>query len=75
MGRAVIFKVADHRSAYDIVYQRSVLKDSGISILDVLSEREEQQHRALVPRFHEAREKGLKAQFYRHRLKIEGKWV
>jgi hypothetical protein len=74
-GPSVYFRVADHSSAYDITHQRFKLKGTGISIFEVLSEREEQLYRALVPRFREAMDKGQKAQFYRHRLKIDGKWV
>jgi hypothetical protein len=74
-GSLVFFKVADHVSAYDIVHKRSALKGTGISIFEVLSDREDQLYQVLVPRFWEAMEKGQKPQFYRHRLKIDGKWV
>ena len=74
-GSSIFFQVADHTAAYDIVHSRYRLKGTGITIFEVLSEREEQQHSALMPRFLEAVAKGQKAQFYRHRLKIDGKWV
>ena len=74
-GSLVFFKVADHVSAYDIVHKRSALKGTGISIFEVLSDREDQLYQVLVPRFWEAMDKGQKPQFYRHRLKIDGKWV
>jgi hypothetical protein len=74
-GPSVYFKVENHTSAYDMVHKRSALKGTGISIFEVLSKREEQLYQALIPRFREAKEKGQKAQFYRHRLKIDGEWV
>ena len=45
------------------------------SSIEKVTDREEQQRTALQPRFDEAVAEGKRAQFYRHRLKIDGKWV
>ena len=74
-GPSIFFQVYDHSAAYDVVFKRYKLKGTGITIFDVLSASGEKQHAALMPRYLEALAQGQRAQFYRHRLKIDGKWV
>jgi len=74
-GSAIFFRVQTHESADKVVRNRCRLKGTGFTIFDVLSPREEQQHSTLMPRFKEAVAEGKRAQFSRHRLKVDGQWV
>jgi hypothetical protein len=74
-GSAIFFRMQDHCSADWLVRDRCRLKGTGFTIFDVLSSWEEQQHTSLRPLFKEAVAAGQRAQFSRHRLKIDGKWV
>jgi hypothetical protein len=74
-GRAIFFRVEDTLAAYWVVRQRCCLKGTGITILDVLTSREATQHSALRPRYDAALAAGLRAQFTRGRLKVDGEWV
>jgi hypothetical protein len=71
----VFFTVQSHIAADRIVRNRCHLKGTGITILDVLSAREQQLHDSHLPRFEEAIAKGERAQFTRGHLKINGEWV
>ena len=71
----IIVTVQSHYIADLFVRRRCSLKGTGFALFNVLSDREEQQRTALQPRFDEAVAEGKRAQFYRHRLKIDGKWV
>jgi hypothetical protein len=72
---ALVFRVEDTLAAYWVVRQRCCLKGTGITILDVLTSREATQHSALRPRYDAALAAGLRAQFTRGRLKVDGEWV
>jgi hypothetical protein len=62
--------------AADIVHSRHLLKDTGYTLHDVLTEVEQAAHDRLWPRFIEARaQPGHKAQFNRARLFVDGKEV
>ena len=74
-GSSIFFTVQSHIAADRIVRNRCHLKESGITILDVLSARDQQRHDALVPLFEDAIAKGQRAQFTRGNLKIDGQWV
>ena len=74
-GSAIFFRVRSHFKADQVVRRRCCLKGTGFTIFDVFSAREEQQHSTLMPRFYEAVAEGKRAQFSRHRLKIDGQWV
>jgi hypothetical protein len=74
-GSAIFFRMIGHCSADRVVRTRCRLKGTGFTIFDVLSSWEEQQHTSLKPLFEEAVAAGKRAQFSRHRLKIDGKWV
>ena len=59
-----------------MVKNRCLLKGTGCSLFDVLTKEEKVAHDRLWPRFMEARSKaGVKAQFSRARLFVDGKEV
>ena len=71
----ILFTVNWKFQADAIVEERHLLKGTGITIYDVLSPEEQERHRALWPRFLEARRQGKKAQFNRARLVVDGNRV
>jgi hypothetical protein len=68
--------VGSLREAEDIVRNRHLLKGSGYTLHDVLTEVERAAHDLLWPRFIEARaQQGHTAQFNRARLFVDGQEV
>ena len=74
-GGSIFFVVPSHAAAEDIVWTRSCLKGTGFAIFDVLTIEEQQQKDVLWPLYQRAIREGKKAQFFRGRLRVEGKWV
>ncbi|KAG1655903.1 hypothetical protein FOA52_009845 [Chlamydomonas sp. UWO 241] len=70
----VLFTVASDAVADTIVRSRRNLRDvdPSAAVFDVLSDREEAQHRALWPAFLAAKAAGKRAQFHRARLVVDG---
>jgi hypothetical protein len=73
----VLFTVASDAMAETIVRGRCKLRDvdPSTAVFDVLSDREEAQHRALWPAFLAAKVAGKRAQFHRARLVVDGERV
>ncbi|KAG1681025.1 hypothetical protein FOA52_009985 [Chlamydomonas sp. UWO 241] len=73
----VLFTVASDAVADTVVRSRRNLRDvdPSAAVFDVLSDREEAQHRALWPAFLAAKAAGKRAQFHRARLVVDGEWV
>ncbi|KAG1665412.1 hypothetical protein FOA52_005754 [Chlamydomonas sp. UWO 241] len=70
----VLFTVASDAVADTVVRSRRNLRDvdPSAAVFDVLSDREEAQHRALWPAFLAAKAAGKRAQFHRARLVVDG---
>ncbi|KAG1657559.1 hypothetical protein FOA52_006759 [Chlamydomonas sp. UWO 241] len=70
----VLFTVASDAVADTVVRSRRNLRDvdPSAAVFDVLSDREEAQHRALWPAFLAAKAVGKRAQFHRARLVVDG---
>ncbi|KAG1660242.1 hypothetical protein FOA52_007639 [Chlamydomonas sp. UWO 241] len=70
----VLFTVASDAVADTVVRSRRNLcgVDPSAAVFDVLSDREEAQHRALWPAFFAAKAAGKRAQFHRARLVVDG---
>ncbi|KAG1670967.1 hypothetical protein FOA52_011402 [Chlamydomonas sp. UWO 241] len=73
----VLFTVASDAVADTVVRSRRNLRDvdPSAAVFDVLSDREEAQHRALWPAFLAAKAAGKRAQFHRARLVVDGERV
>ncbi|KAG1678794.1 hypothetical protein FOA52_012834 [Chlamydomonas sp. UWO 241] len=73
----VLFTVASDAVADTVVRSRRNLRDVDptATVFDVLSDREEAQHRALWPAFLAAKAAGKRAQFHRARLVVDGERV
>jgi hypothetical protein len=74
----VLFTVTSDAVADTVVRWRHDLRlcvDPSASVFDVLSDREEAQHRALWPAFLAAKVAGKRAQFHRARLVVDGERV
>ncbi|KAG1660386.1 hypothetical protein FOA52_007291 [Chlamydomonas sp. UWO 241] len=73
----VLFTVASDAVADTVVRSRRNLRDvdPSAAVFDVLSDREEAQHRALWPAFLAAKATGKRAQFHRARLVVDGERV
>ncbi|KAG1661982.1 hypothetical protein FOA52_007154 [Chlamydomonas sp. UWO 241] len=74
---SVLFTVASDAVADTVVRSRRNLRDvdPSAAVFDVLSDREEAQHRALWPAFLAAKAAGKRAQFHRARLVVDGERV
>ncbi|KAG1673549.1 hypothetical protein FOA52_003849 [Chlamydomonas sp. UWO 241] len=73
----VLFIVASDAVADTVVRSRRNLRDvdPSAAVFDVVSDREEAQHRALWPAFLAAKAAGKRAQFHRARLVVDGERV
>ncbi|KAG1654994.1 hypothetical protein FOA52_008403 [Chlamydomonas sp. UWO 241] len=73
----VLFTVASEAVADTVVRSRRNLRDvdPSAAVFDVLSDREEAQHRALGPAFLAAKAAGKRAQFHRARLVVDSERV
>jgi hypothetical protein len=68
-------QVGSLREADSLVSHRCLLKGTGYTLMDVLTEVEQAEHDRLWPSFITERERGRRAQFCRARLYIEGQEV
>ncbi|KAG1650802.1 hypothetical protein FOA52_009406, partial [Chlamydomonas sp. UWO 241] len=73
----VLFTVASDAVADTVLRSRRNLRDvdPSAAVFDVLSDREEAQHRALWPAFLAAKAAGKRAKFHRARLVVDGERV